>query len=122
MNEHSVTVVNIKAVGRQSGAIYIGRSMPGFAASVLGNPHKAGHCPRCGCTHTREQALELYRDWLRSEYRKGGVVRQELERLADLSETQDLVLACWCKPLSCHGDVVKDAIAGIVKKRTEATG
>jgi hypothetical protein len=116
-----IAVVNVKQ-SRPDGMIYIGRTMPGFAGSVLGNPHGVGYCRLCRRQHTREEALEAYRAWLRAEWCKNGDVRAELERLADLSETQDLVLACWCKPLSCHGDVVKEAVEGIRKRRAPSEG
>jgi hypothetical protein len=49
---------------------YVGRPSP------LGNPWVIG---RDG---TREEVLAKYRAWLRRQWRQGGPVRRELERLA----------------------------------------
>ena len=111
-----VVVVNVRRE-RPAGMVYIGRSCAGLASSVLGNPHKVGWCERCQCTHERGSTIPLYHEWLRAEYRKGGAVRRELERLADLAEQGNLVLGCWCKPAPCHGDVVREAVEGILRQR-----
>ena len=106
----SVIVVNVRRE-RPAGMVYIGRTCSGLTGSVLGNPFKrqAGQAP--GST------LDDYRAWLRAEYRKNGAVRQELERLADLATKGNLVLGCWCKPAPCHGDVVREAVEGILRQR-----
>jgi len=44
-----------------------------------------------------------------------GVVKEELIRLAELSKEGDLTLICWCTPLPCHGDVIKDALEKIAE-------
>lgn len=95
-----ITVVNKRQYEGQG--IYIGRP------SILGNPFKVSEYGRGNC-------IEPYRQWLRQEWVKGGKVRQELIRLAELSKREDLVLVCWCKPLACHGDVIKDAVEKIAK-------
>ena len=109
----SVVVVNLRRE-RPAGMVYIGRTCSGLAGSVLGNPFKrrAGQAP--GST------LNDYRAWLRDEWKRGGAVRQELERLADLAEQGNLVLGCWCKPDPCHGDVIKEAIEGILRQRGQS--
>ena len=106
----SVVVVNVRRE-RPAGMVYIGRTCAGLEGSVLGNPFKrrAGQTP--GST------LDDYRAWLRDEWKRAGAVRRELERLADLAEQGNLVLGCWCKPDPCHGDVVKEAIEGILRQR-----
>ena len=82
---------------------YIGRP------SVLGNPFKI--VPGEG----REEMIEKYRIWLWEEIKKKGKVYRELMRLAELAKIGDLILICWCKPLACHGDVIKSAIEWINK-------
>ena len=112
----SVVVVNVRRE-RPAEMVYIGRTCSGLTGSILGNPHKVGWCPVCKTRHERGSTIELYREWLRAEYRKNGEVRRELERLADLAEQGSLVLGCWCKPAPCHGDVVKEAVEGILRQR-----
>jgi hypothetical protein len=44
----------------------------------------------------REEAVEKYREWI--------LKRPDL--LRDLRELKGKTIACWCKPKSCHGDVL----------------
>ena len=64
--------------------VYIGRP------SIWGNPFVIGK------DGTREEVIELYR-----EYVLGN--KFLMARIGDL---KGKVLGCWCAPLSCHGDVL----------------
>lgn len=80
-------------------------SLPKFVRSIaLGNPFKT-------FTHTEpahQSVVRQYRGWLKERIQaKDPAVCQELNRLKQKALIGDLVLACWCKPLSCHGDVIK---------------
>lgn len=71
--------------------VYIGRP------SKWGNPfsHKSGTAAKF-LVATREEAVEKYREWILTQ-------PQLLSRLRDL---EGKILACWCKPKACHGDVL----------------
>lgn len=79
-------VVNIHAVGRPEGSVYIARP------SKWGNPFKVGH------HGNRLEVIEKYRQYI--------LRRPDL--LRDLKELRGKVLACWCRPLACHGDVLAE--------------
>lgn len=64
--------------------IYIGRP------SIWGNPFKIG------CDGTREEVIAKYREYVLSKP----------ELLEQLESLRGKTLACWCKPLACHGDVL----------------
>jgi hypothetical protein len=49
---------------------------------------------------TRDEAVDKYRDWILSNP----------ELLKDLHELKGKTLGCWCKPKSCHGDVLIELI------------
>jgi Domain of unknown function (DUF4326) len=84
---------------------YVGRP------SALGNPFLVG---RDG---TREDVIGRYRRWLRAQWRHGGAVRQELERLAaKYRRDGPLTLLCWCAPRPCHADVIREAVLGMCAK------
>jgi aminoglycoside phosphotransferase (APT) family kinase protein len=69
----------------------------------------------------REEVLAKYEAWLRERLETDTPQRREIERLADYAE--DLVLACWCAPKLCHGDVVKRVIEEILdNRRRDARG
>lgn len=65
---------------------------------VIGRPSKWGNPYKLTASCTREEAIAKYREWL---------MRQP-ELLADIPKLRGRVLACWCKPLACHGDVLKE--------------
>lgn len=73
--------------------IYIGRP------SKWGNPfsHKEGTLAKYK-TNTRQEAVNKYYIWITKG--EGKFL------LDDLDELRGKVLGCWCKPKSCHGDIL----------------
>jgi hypothetical protein len=73
--------------------IYIGRPSP------WGNPftHKPGTLAKFQ-VRSREEAVQAYRNWIQTQP----------QLLARIVELKGKILGCWCKPQSCHGDVLKD--------------
>lgn len=81
---HPTYVINRKLAPPGAWDVYIGRP------SAWGNPFKIG---RDG---DRAEVIRKYEAWLRGQPRL----------MARLPELRGRVLACWCKPLPCHGDVL----------------
>ncbi len=79
--------------------IYIGRP------TKWGNPfsHKKETLAQY-IVGSREQAVASYREWIKTQP----------ELLKDLGELKGKVLACWCKPHACHGDVLLELANGKV--------
>lgn len=73
--------------------IYIGRP------SKWGNPfsHKKGTSAKYK-VKSRKEAIEAYEEWI--------TAGEGNHLLNDLHELEGKVLGCWCKPKSCHGDVL----------------
>lgn len=88
--------------------VYIGRAVSeyGLQASALGNPFTVEE-------YGREGAVEMYRRWLWEHIEAGD--GDVLSALSALDE--DSVLACWCMPEACHGDVVMAAWEWIRENR-----
>ena len=82
---------------KESYDVYIGRP------SKWGNPytHKEGTIAEY-VKPTRKEAIEAYRDYILNG--KGNHL------LDDLGELEGKVLGCWCKPKSCHGDILIEII------------
>ena len=97
--ERKMRVVNLK---NEKCDVKVDRS------SVLGNHAKIG---RDG---NREEVIAKYKKYLWNCIR----VVDELNRLKDMSD--DTVLGCWCKPKSCHGDVIVSAVNYLKKREEEA--
>lgn len=73
--------------------VYIGRP------SKWGNPfsHKPGTQAQF-VVGSRDEAIAAYREW----------ILNQPELLAALPELKGKTLGCWCKPQSCHGDVLAE--------------
>lgn len=81
-----------------AGAVYVGRAAPGLPASPYANPHRVGHCRRCGAWHNEAGAVDAYAHHFTQ--------RPDLmaAACADLAGRD---LACWCHPdVPCHADVL----------------
>lgn len=80
--------------------VYIGRG------SKWGNPytHKEGTTAKY-IVDNREMAVQKYKEWIT----KG----EGQHLLDDLHELKNKKLGCFCKPKSCHGDVLKELIERI---------
>lgn len=81
-------VLNARRAGRHSTAaqVYVGRP------SKWGNPFVIG---RDG---SRTEVIAKYRAWI--------VAQPEL--MNALHELRGRDLVCWCAPLACHGDVLRE--------------
>jgi hypothetical protein len=71
--------------------VYIGRQWAGLEQSKWHNPYHLYQY-----NNDRELVLKKYEHY----------VRVHPELMKALPELVDQVLGCWCKPLSCHGDVL----------------
>jgi hypothetical protein len=78
--------------------VYIGRAMPrlGLKASIWANYYRIGQ------DGTREEVIAKYRTYLEAELMADGGLAD------DLAELSGHILACWCKPAACHGDVLAE--------------
>lgn len=88
------------------GGEYIGRGSP------LGNPW-----PIQGFD-TREIVIARYKVYLRQQIENNnkGVI-SELERLGNIAiTTGSLNLQCFCSPLPCHGDVIKEVLENAIRE------
>jgi polynucleotide 5'-kinase involved in rRNA processing len=94
-------VVNIR---KEKYDVYIGRG------SVFGNPFT--HLPLRNTkaeyqVKTREEAIERYKEWF---YNK---LDSDDDFLVKVSELKGKTLGCYCKPKSCHGDIIKEFLDNI---------
>lgn len=83
---------------KESYDVYIGRP------SKWGNPftHLDNSTHAKYKKATRQEAIEAYKDY---------ILNGEGKHLLDnLHELDGKVLGCWCKPKSCHGDILVEII------------
>ena len=67
------------------------------------NPFKADK-PKQKRDGTREEIVAKHRQYLLHNEKCGKDLVDNSELLKDLHELKGKTLACWCKPLGCHGD------------------
>jgi hypothetical protein len=77
----------------------------------IGRPSKWGNPYKLEAGQDRAEVIEQYRDWL----------LKQPDLLADLHELCGKVLACWCKPQSCHGDVLAELANALIESRQSST-
>lgn len=82
--------------------IYIGRRCFNGGWQL---PTSKWHNPFPTSKYTREESIRLYREYI--------VDRPDL--LRSLPLLRGKTLGCWCKPLACHGDVLKELCAANVQ-------
>ena len=78
---------------------YIGRP------TIWGNPysHKKSGTIAKFIVSSREQAINKYREYILDRLVKESDLRAAFDR-----EIRNKILGCWCKPSSCHGDILKE--------------
>ncbi|MEW9698016.1 DUF4326 domain-containing protein [Paenibacillus sp. SI8] len=86
--------------------VYIGRG------SKWGNPfsHMEG-TKALFKVATREEAITSYREW---------ILRQP-QLLRDLHGLKGKVLCCYCKPRSCHGDILAEMADKVDEEEVKCT-
>lgn len=107
-----ITVVNKRTHLPTLFDFYIGRGSP------LGNPFthrkqdlKANKGKALYWVDTREEAVAKYRKWLiHALVNKNSVEYKEFYRLVSAANKHDIFLVCFCAPLPCHGEVIKEEI------------
>lgn len=82
--------------------VYIGRP------SKWGNPFTHINDGKTSAQYvvaSREAAIAAYRDWI--------TVGDGRHLQSDLSSLKGKTLGCWCKPKSCHGDVLVELVSNL---------
>lgn len=69
----------------------------------IGRPSKWGNPFTIGKDGTREEVIEKYREWLKTQPQLIEAAKRELAG-------KDLV--CFCAPKPCHGDVLVEIVEG----------
>ena len=103
-----ITVVNKYKHTPTKNDIYIGRG------SILGNPFTSikdrNTLAKFVCD-SREESINSFELFLRKEIKnKNKEICKELNRLWKLNQTENINLVCFCKPKTCHGDIIKKII------------
>lgn len=103
-----IKVINKRIEDYIVGSIYIGRGSP------LGNPftHISNKETKAEfICDSREIAMNCYEAYLMVKIKsRDKVICDELNRVYKKALKGDVYLLCYCKPKSCHGDIIKKII------------
>lgn len=102
-----IYVVNKRNHNPTNRDVYIGRPYP------LGNPfsHLSKGTLAEFTVGTRKAAVAHYKDWLIHRLEMEiSEAKDEFNRIADMARDGDVYLVCWCAPLACHGNIIKDLL------------
>ena len=106
-----ITVVNKYKHNATSDDIYIGRG------SIFGSPysHIRSKFPEIIKYNTREEAIQEYKKYFDDIMSSCGCKHKKFKNaIRDLvvktKVGEDINLVCFCKPKSCHGDVIKEYV------------
>jgi len=111
-----IRVVNKKTYGDGDG-VYVGRPSP------LGNPFTHLQGSKCAefKVATRDEAVEKYQGWLQNALKRDKNVRMCFDLLvATYREFGELTLICWCAPLRCHAEIIRDMILEEVGEKSDS--
>lgn len=90
--------------------VYIGRP------SIFGNPFTMKD------ESMRAEVIQQYRQYFYEKLSVNEPFRNEVRRLIHMARIGDLYLICWCSPLACHGDVIKEFIELFLDGRVNISG
>lgn len=92
---------------------YIGRG------SALGNPFTHLQLEKTKAEYhcqTREESIKRYENYIQSKIdKKDEIICRALNELYKRAKSEDVNLVCFCKPKSCHGDIIKKIIDSKLK-------
>ena len=103
-----IHIVNKYKHKKTTNDIYIGRG------SCLGNPftHLDTNDTKAQFKcESREEAITSYENYLKDKISSKDIeICRELNNIFLLAQKNDVNLVCFCKPKSCHGDIIKKII------------
>lgn len=96
-----ITVRNRKSFNKSG--VYVGRPSP------FGNPWPVDE------KNSREKVVEQYRSWLHEKMKNPNSIQyRSIMEMAKAERNGEVInLICWCAPLACHADVIKECIESI---------
>lgn len=89
-------------------SFYIGRG------SILGNPYthiKDRKTKAIYEVKDRDEAIDRYSDYFDLMYGSNIAYTKAIDEIYDIYKSgNDVYLGCFCKPLRCHGDIIKEKL------------
>lgn len=106
----NVVVYNIKTEDHSADKCnyYIGRP------SIFGNPftHNKGKSKYAKLEFkTRDEAIDAYKPYFEKMVETDKAFKETFDKMYEqFKNCETIYLGCFCKPLRCHGDIIKDEL------------
>lgn len=103
-----IKVIHKKYKDKYDNVFYVGRG------SELGNPYTSIQDRETKAefvVESRKESIECYQGYLEKTIENKNIdICNILNKIYLLSLKEDVYLSCYCKPKSCHADVIKEII------------
>jgi hypothetical protein len=112
-----IRVIHKKDADKHEKVVYIGRG------SALGNPYtsiKGRDTMAKFVVDSRSESIDSFRKYLlECIEQKEEKICNLLNQIYLLAMEGEVCLSCYCKPKSCHGDVIKEIIEEKIKEKSQ---
>ena len=89
-------------------------NFPIFRPNILGNPFthiKDRHTKASYIVSTRDEAIRRYSMYFDAMYGSNVEFTKEVDKIYEkYKRGEDVYLECYCKPNSCHGDIIAEKL------------
>ena len=87
---------------------------PIYRSTILGNPFthdgKKSSLARFSF-RTRDEAVDAYRPYFKGMYKNDAQFKALVDEIYEkYKEGEDIYLQCFCAPLRCHGEIIRDEL------------
>lgn len=98
---------------------------PIYRPSILSNPYTEKKLDKTKAIYqvgTRDEAIRNYDHYFDLMYRSNLRFKQAVDEIYNKYKSGvDVYLECYCKPLPCHGDIIKDKLEKrLLKEKIDA--
>jgi hypothetical protein len=97
-------------------------NFPIYRGTILGNPftHNGKRKSLAKLSFpTRDEAIDAYKDYFEQMYEQNEAFKNAVDTIYEVyKKGEDVYLQCWCKPLRCHGEVIRDFLQKKLIKET----
>lgn len=100
-------------------------NFPIYRGTILGNPftHNGKRKSLAKLSYpTRDEAIDAYKDYFNVMYKEDAEFKRAVDIIYEIYKRgEDVYLQCWCAPLRCHGEIIRDFLQKklIMEKRKE---
>lgn len=112
-----IKVIHKKDADKYDNVIYVGRG------SVLGNPYTSIQGRETLAKYvvsSREESIQCFKEYLIKKLEnKDEKICNKMNDIYKFSLSGDVYISCYCKPKTCHGDIIKEIIDSKIKEKSQ---